>query len=52
MMILPSGMTPFSLEQPVLPPTVDKPSIPSTLRAIIDHVAPMAYGSAEGNSVI
>ena len=51
-MVLPDGMTPFSMEQPAVPSIGDTPSIPITLRAIMDHVAPMANGSAEGKSVI
>ena len=51
-MVLPNGTTPFSVEQHDLPATGDKPSIPITLHAIMDHVTPLANGSAEGKSVI
>ena len=51
-MVLPDGVTPFCMEQPAIRSTTDKPSVPIALRAIMDHVAPMAYGSAEGKSVI
>jgi len=51
-MMLQDGMTPLTVEQPDLPRLGDKPSIPITLRVIMDHVVPVANGYAEGNSLI
>jgi len=49
--VLPSQTTAFGMERSVLLPTIE-PSIPTTLRGIIGHVAPIADGSVEGKSLI